>query len=48
MVDGFTALLSGVSPGETVVFDGQSRLAPGTKVDPKQAPPDAAPSGAPS
>jgi multidrug efflux system membrane fusion protein len=32
-VDGVTALLAGVSPGETVVFDGQSRLSPGAKVD---------------
>lgn len=36
-VDGYTALLSGVSPGETVVLDGQSRLAPGTKVETKEA-----------
>lgn len=47
-VDGFTAMLSGVSPGETVVFDGQSRLAPGTKVDAKQTPTAAAVSGSPS
>jgi multidrug efflux system membrane fusion protein len=35
-VDGFTALRSGVSVGEVVVFDGQTRLAPGTKVDAKE------------
>ena len=36
-VNGFTAVLSGLSPGETVVVDGQSRLAPGTKAAVKQA-----------
>lgn len=36
-VDGYTALLSGISPGETIVLDGQSRLAPGTKVETKEA-----------
>ncbi len=35
--DGVTALRSGVKPGEIVVLDGQSRLAPGVKVDVKQA-----------
>ena len=34
---GFTEIQSGVAPGETVVFDGQSRLAPGVKVDARQA-----------
>ena len=37
-VDGFTALRSGVSPHETVVFDGQSRLSPGTKANAQPAP----------
>lgn len=37
-VEGFTAVLSGVSPGENIVFDGQSRLVAGTKVEAKQAP----------
>jgi multidrug efflux system membrane fusion protein len=32
-VDGFIEILSGIAPGETVVFDGQSRLAPGVKID---------------
>jgi multidrug efflux system membrane fusion protein len=36
-VDGFTEILSGVAPRETVVFDGQSRLAPGVTVAPRQA-----------
>jgi hypothetical protein len=31
------ALTSGVAAGETVVLDGQSRLADGTKVDAKAA-----------
>jgi multidrug efflux system membrane fusion protein len=31
--DGLTEILSGVQPGENVVLDGQSRLAPGGKVD---------------
>ena len=31
-VDGFTEILSGIAPGEIVVFDGQSRLAPGIRV----------------
>jgi multidrug efflux system membrane fusion protein len=31
-VDGVTEILSGVAPGETIVFDGQSRLVPGVKV----------------
>ena len=34
---GFTEIQSGITPGETVVFDGQSRLAPGVKVDARQA-----------
>jgi multidrug efflux system membrane fusion protein len=42
-VDGVTALLAGIAPGETVVVDGQSRLAPGAKADAKQAPTAAAP-----
>ena len=37
-VEGFTALLSGVNPGDDIVFDGQSRLLPGMKVDAKQVP----------
>ncbi len=37
-VEGYTALVSGLSPGDTVVLDGQSRLAPGMKVDAKEAP----------
>jgi multidrug efflux system membrane fusion protein len=35
-VDGVTAIKSGVSAGETVVIDGQARIAPGVHVDPKQ------------
>jgi multidrug efflux system membrane fusion protein len=35
-VDGFTEVSSNVAPGDTIVFDGQSRLAPGIKVDPRQ------------
>jgi membrane fusion protein, multidrug efflux system len=31
--EGFTDILSGLKPGETIVVDGQSRLAPGVKVD---------------
>jgi multidrug efflux system membrane fusion protein len=31
--EGFTEILSGVSPGDSVVFDGQSRLAPGVRVE---------------
>ena len=38
-VDGVTALNSGISPGETVVFDGQSRLTAGTRVTARQAAP---------
>jgi membrane fusion protein, multidrug efflux system len=30
---GFTEILSGVQPGENIVLDGQSRLAPGVKVN---------------
>jgi multidrug efflux system membrane fusion protein len=37
-VDGYTAVRSGVSAGETVVTDGQARIAPGTKVDTKDTP----------
>jgi multidrug efflux system membrane fusion protein len=36
-VAGMIALTSGVAAGETVVLDGQSRLADGTKVDAKAA-----------
>jgi multidrug efflux system membrane fusion protein len=35
-VDGFTAVLSGLAPGETVVIDGQARIAPGTHVEAKR------------
>jgi multidrug efflux system membrane fusion protein len=35
-VDGFTAVLSGLALGETVVFDGQARIAPGTHVEAKK------------
>jgi multidrug efflux system membrane fusion protein len=31
--DGFTEILSGVQPGQSIVLDGQSRLAPGVRVD---------------
>jgi multidrug efflux system membrane fusion protein len=31
-VDGFTAVLSGLATGETVVLDGQARIAPGSHV----------------
>jgi membrane fusion protein, multidrug efflux system len=31
--DGFTEILSGVQHGENIVLDGQSRLAPGVKVN---------------
>ncbi len=34
--EGFTDILSGLKPGETIVVDGQSRLAPGVKVDARQ------------
>ena len=37
-VNDLTAVVLGVVPGETVVFSGQSRLAPGAKVDAKKAP----------
>ena len=33
--DGFTSIQRGVRSGETVVFDGQSRLAPGARVEAK-------------
>jgi membrane fusion protein, multidrug efflux system len=36
VVDGFTAVLSGLAPGETVVIDGQARIAPGTHVEAKR------------
>ncbi len=32
-VDGLTAVLSGVTAGETIVVDGQARIAPGTHID---------------
>ena len=44
-VDDLTAVVLGVVPGETVVFSGQSRLAPGAKVDAKKAPGAAAVAG---
>jgi membrane fusion protein, multidrug efflux system len=31
-VDGVTAVLSGLAPGETIVIDGQARIAPGARV----------------
>jgi len=31
-VDGWTVIAAGVKPGDTVVTDGQLRLAPGAKV----------------
>jgi membrane fusion protein, multidrug efflux system len=34
--EGFTEILSGVAPGDSVVFDGQSRLAPGVRVEVRQ------------
>jgi multidrug efflux system membrane fusion protein len=37
-VDGFTAVLSGVTAGETVVVDGQARIAPGTPIEAKELP----------
>ena len=37
-VDGYTAVHSGVAPGEFVVIDGQARIAPGTRVDAKTDP----------
>ena len=36
-VDGFTEILSGITPGETIVLDGQSRLAPGVGVELRQS-----------
>jgi multidrug efflux system membrane fusion protein len=45
-VEGFTAVRSGLAPAETVVLEGQSRLAPGAKVDAKQAPAETAALGA--
>jgi len=38
-VDGFTAVISGMAPGETVVVDGQSRIAPGSHVKASSYPP---------
>lgn len=35
-VYGLTAILSGLAPGETVVIDGQARIAPGTRVTAKK------------
>jgi multidrug efflux system membrane fusion protein len=35
-VDGFTAVRSGLSPGEMVVVDGQARIAPGSHVETKK------------
>jgi len=35
-VDGETVIAKGLSPGETVVTEGQLRLVPGTKVEEKQ------------
>ena len=40
-VDGFTALLSGASPGQEIVLDGQSRLTNGSLINPKEQPADA-------
>ncbi|MDB6089117.1 MAG: efflux transporter periplasmic adaptor subunit [Gammaproteobacteria bacterium] len=37
-VDGFTAVLAGVAPGETVVVDGQNRIAPGTHIEAREIP----------
>jgi multidrug efflux system membrane fusion protein len=34
-VDGYTALLSGVSPGQDIVLDGQSRLTNGSLISPR-------------
>lgn len=45
-VEDFTAVNSGLSPGDTIVLDGQSRLAPGTKVDAKESPTTTAALGA--
>jgi multidrug efflux system membrane fusion protein len=36
-VEGVTMVRKGVSPGETVVTDGQVRIVPGSKVEPKSA-----------
>jgi multidrug efflux system membrane fusion protein len=35
-VDGFTAILSGMTAGESVVIDGQARLAPGSRIEVKE------------
>ena len=40
-VDGFTALLSGASPGQEIVLDGQSRLTNGSLINPQEQPADA-------
>jgi multidrug efflux system membrane fusion protein len=37
-VDGFTAVLSGLTAGETVVVDGQTRIAAGTLIEAKEDP----------
>jgi multidrug efflux system membrane fusion protein len=42
-VDGFTAVLRGVAAGETVVVDGQTRIAPGTRIEARQEPIPSAP-----
>jgi multidrug efflux system membrane fusion protein len=36
--DGFTEISSGIAAGDIVVFDGQSRLAPGVTVEPRPPP----------
>jgi membrane fusion protein, multidrug efflux system len=36
-VEGFTAILSGATPAETVVLEGQTRLFPGAKVAVRRA-----------
>lgn len=35
--EGFTEILSGIAPGDSIVFDGQSRLAPGVRVEVRQS-----------
>ena len=47
-VDGFTALLSGASPGQEIVLDGQSRLTNGSLINPKEQPADAQEAPGPS
>jgi multidrug efflux system membrane fusion protein len=46
-VDGFTAVLSGVTAGETVVVDGQTRIAPGTPIEAQELPAAGATASAP-